>query len=206
MFSAAPPEKEASRMPPIEASSRGHDVGARRRSTATPASFAARWFWPIAVTDRPKTVRVSTTCMTAAMGRRRREDRDATDDGAREVAEGRRRLDAQAAVQDDGDRQDDEARESVAMIGGIRRRRMSAKLKTPTQDPTASATASPTGSARSPVHHLHRDRAGEDHGAGIVRSTLPGPSVMTSIWPRATSVEAPEDEGRGQQPDVPGRS
>ncbi len=35
---------------------------------------------------------------------------------------------------------------------------------------------------------------------GMDRSTLPGPSVMTNIWPMATSVEeAAEREGRRGQ-------
>ena len=54
--------------------------------------------------------------------------------------------------------------DSVAMIGGIRSRRMSAKLKTPTSTPTRRATAIPIGiTAASPSMILMAIVAGQDH-------------------------------------------
>ena len=80
--------------------------------------------------------------------------------------------------------------ESVAMMGGIRRRRISAKLKTPTRTPTSERQREPDRDHRRvAVHRLDRDRAGEDHRGRDGEVDVARPSVMTSIWPMATSVK-----------------
>ncbi len=80
--------------------------------------------------------------------------------------------------------------DSVAMMGGMLSRRMSEKLKTPTASPTRIARAIPIGiMAGSPFMNLMATVADRTIVEGMDRSMLPGPSVMTNIWPMATMVE-----------------
>lgn len=108
----------------------------RIRSTFTPASRAARWFWPMAVTERPNTVRASTTCMPAAS--RTTSTASTGTPITLVVAKSPRAVGGlirsprfhQIAV-DCTMKLDD----SVAMIGGILSSRISPKLSTPTPSP-----------------------------------------------------------------------
>ncbi len=77
--------------------------------------------------------------------------------------------------------------DSVAMIGGILRRRMRATLKTPTTTPTSTETRSPGTRRRFCSAMIFMATVPESViVAGIERSTLPGPRVMTNICPMAT--------------------
>ena len=73
------------------------------------------------------------------------------------------------------------------MIGGMRKARISRKLKQPTSTPMASATSKPSRTMESWVSMtLVATAPASVIVAGIDRSTLPGPSVITNIWPRPT--------------------
>ncbi len=77
--------------------------------------------------------------------------------------------------------------DSVAMMGGMERMRISAKLKQPMASPTAATAASPgTIIALLPSITFMATAPASAILAGIDRSTLPGPVVMTNIWPMPT--------------------
>lgn len=79
---------------------------------------------------------------------------------------------------------------SVAMIGGMRSSQISSQFAAPQASPTASAAARPASSIpAAPSISFSDSVPASVIVAGIDRSTLPGPRVMTSICPSPTSTE-----------------
>ncbi len=82
----------------------------------------------------------------------------------------------------------------VAMIGGMRSRRISSTLPPPTAMPAATAASRP-GRISTPCPSITSIAMALPSAMvdGIDRSMLPGPSVITSIWPNAASTAKAEN-------------
>ena len=77
----------------------------------------------------------------------------------------------------------------VAMIGGMLSTRIREKLKTPTSAPTRTAARMPgTISALLPSITSIATAPDSAIDDGMERSALPGPTLITSIWPKETKT------------------